>query len=80
MISILQHFLFGFDGINLCAETLLLSAFYIILSKDIQRFILFVTYKSFYVLYFKLFKSKSVGHGEISIAVISLKKDVWVAR
>ena len=33
MISILQHFLFGFDGIHLRAETLPLSAFYIILSS-----------------------------------------------
>ena len=32
MISILQHSLFGFDGIHLRAETLLLSAFYTILS------------------------------------------------
>ena len=45
MISILQHFLFGFDGIHLRAETLLLSAFYIILSiknclKRIKRFCL----------------------------------------
>ena len=38
MISILQHFLFGSDGIHLRAETLPLRGFYIILSMETLQF------------------------------------------